>query len=99
MCSSDLTTFNAKTNELFVNVVNRSKDKDLTTAITTQDRVPEATVGVWQMNNADLKATHTYGRDTTVRPVTSTAAATVSGSTLTYTFPAHSLTILKVKIR
>ena len=36
-------------------------------------------------------------RDMSRRP--STAAATVSGSTLTYTFPAHSLTILKVKIR
>ena len=34
--------------------------------------------------NADLKATHTYGRDTTVRPVTSTAAAT---STITSALP------------
>lgn len=93
------TTFNAKTNEVFVNVVNRSKDKDMTTAITTQDRIPESAVGVWQMNYPDLKAVHTYGDDKKVRPAASTANVAVNGSTFSYTFPAHSLTILKVKVR
>jgi hypothetical protein len=77
----------------------RSKDRDLTSAITTQDRVPESAVGVWQMNYPDLKAVHTYGDDKKVRPATSTANVAVSGSTFNYLFPAHSLTILRVKVR
>jgi hypothetical protein len=42
---------------------------------------------------------HTYGDDKKVRPTTSTFAATVTGNSFSYTFPAHSLTILKVKVR
>ncbi|HET9371367.1 MAG TPA: alpha-L-arabinofuranosidase C-terminal domain-containing protein, partial [Vicinamibacterales bacterium] len=89
-------TWNPTTREVFVNVVNRSKDKDLVTAITIQDRTPSGTVRVWQMNHPDLKATHTYGDDKKVRPATSTADVAVTGNTVTYTFPAHSLTILKI---
>jgi hypothetical protein len=44
------------------------------------------------MNNADLKATHTFGDDQKLRPKTS--AATLNGGR--YTFPAHSLTILRL---
>ena len=46
------------------------------------------------MNHDDLKATHTYGDDRKVRPKTSTA--TLTGGR--FTFPAHSLTILRLKL-
>jgi len=46
------------------------------------------------MNHPDLKATHTFGDDTKVRPRSFTA--TLSNGQ--YTFPAHSLTILKLKL-
>ena len=52
-------------------------------------------VSVWQMNHADLKTTHTFGDDQKVRPKTSTV--TLSGGQ--YTFPAHSLTILRFEVK
>ncbi|NQW03893.1 MAG: hypothetical protein HQ485_07680 [Acidobacteria bacterium] len=45
----------------------------------------------------DLKATHTYGDDQKVLLSTETMTVAVTGSSFTYTFPAHSLTILRVK--
>lgn len=93
------TTVNPSTGDVFVNVVNRSKDRDMATAITVQDRTPGASVGVWQMHHPDLKTTHTYGDDTKVRPSSTTATVAVSGSTFSFTFPAHSLTILRIPTR
>ena len=54
------------------------------------------------INHPDLKATHTFGDDRKVRPRLGSGA--LGGSpfvenTLRYTFPAHSLTILKLGIR
>ena len=53
---------------------------------------------VWQLNHPDLKATHTFGNDKTVRPSTRTVPVGVVDDAFSYTFPAHSLTILKVKM-
>jgi alpha-N-arabinofuranosidase len=92
-------SYSAKDGALYLNVLNRSKDKDLTTRIENQQGKLESEVGVWQMNNADLKATHTFGDDKKVRPVTSSLAATVQNNSFSYTFPAHSLTILKLRVK
>jgi alpha-L-arabinofuranosidase len=92
-------SYSAKDGALYLNVLNRSKDKDLTTRIENQQGKLEGEVGVWQMNNADLKATHTFGDDKKVRPVTSSLAATVQNNSFSYTFPAHSLTILKLRVK
>ena len=51
------------------------------------------------MNNADLKATHTFGSDQKVRPVTRTITTAVQNDSFNYTFPAHSLTILRLKLK
>jgi alpha-N-arabinofuranosidase len=91
-------TRRAATGELFVNVLNRSRDRDLTARIETGGR-PAAEIGVWQMNHPDLKATHAFGKDAVVRPVTSTESVTAGNGTFTYTFPAHSLTILRIPMR
>jgi len=93
------TTWNAASRDVFVNVVNRSKDRDVRTTIVTQDRTPDTAVGVWEMNHADLKATHTFGDDKKVRPATRSANVTVTGNSFIYTFPAHSLTVLRVNTR
>jgi alpha-L-arabinofuranosidase len=50
------------------------------------------------MNYADLKATHAFGDDKKVVPKTSTLTATVSRNSFVYTFPAHSLTILRLRV-
>ena len=54
---------------------------------------------VWEMNHADLKSTHTFGDDKKVRPMRKTINADVSNNGFEYTFPKHSLTILRVKVK
>jgi alpha-N-arabinofuranosidase len=92
-------TYSAKDRTIFLNVLNRSKDKDLTTRIESQEGQLLSEVGVWEMNHPDLKATHTFGDDKKVRPATRTLAATLSANGFTYTFPAHSLTILRMRLK
>jgi alpha-N-arabinofuranosidase len=93
------TTFNPTERTLFVNVLNRSKDKDLLTRIDNQEGRLESEVGVWEMNHPDLKATHTFGDDKKVRPATRTFTASLENNGFNYTFPAHSLTILRLKLK
>ncbi|MEZ5320417.1 MAG: alpha-L-arabinofuranosidase C-terminal domain-containing protein [Vicinamibacterales bacterium] len=90
-------TWNPATREVFVNVLNRSRDRTITSSIDL-GAAPGSTVAVWQMVNDDLKATHTFGADDRVRPVTRQDAVRASGGTFSYTFPAHSLTVLRVRV-
>ena len=63
-------------------------------------RAPEPVHGkVWEVNHADLKATHTFGEDRAVCPTVRKWTATVRGNSTNYTFPKHSLTILKLRVR
>ena len=82
-----------------VNVLNRSKDKDITTAVESQSNAIGQSVGVWEMNYTDLKATHIFGDDRKIVPATRTFSAEVVNNTFSYTFPAHSLTILTLKVQ
>jgi len=91
-------TYDAKTRAVFVNVLNRSKAQDLTTRIENQEGRLTSAVEVWQMNHPDLKATHTFGDDKKVVPSTRTLTAALEANGFTYTFPAHSLTILRLKL-
>jgi alpha-L-arabinofuranosidase len=92
-------SYNSKTRELSVNVLNRSKDRDLATRITNQEGklVPDAMV--WELNHPDLKATHTFGDDNKVRPTTRQIRLSLGEDGFTYVFPAHSLTILRLKLQ
>jgi diadenosine tetraphosphate (Ap4A) HIT family hydrolase len=92
-------TFNAKEKLLYMNVLNRSKDKDLTTRIENQEGQLDNGGTIWEMNNADLKATNTFGADHRVAPTTRPLTVKLENNGFTYTFPAHSLTILKLKMR
>jgi len=58
----------------------------------------EGQAAVWQMNHPDLKATHTFEDDQKVRPKTSTVPLTIEKGAFRYTFPAHSLTILRLTV-
>ena len=92
-------TYNAKERAVYVNVLNRSKDKDLSTRIENQEGQLETEIGVWELNHADLKATHTFNDDKKVRPVSRTVSAQIQNNAFSYTFPAHSLTILRLKLK
>jgi alpha-L-arabinofuranosidase len=86
-------TWDPASKEVVVNVLNRSKDKDITATLENQSGGWSTHASLWQMNHADLKATHTFGDDRKVRPQTSNVELT-GGQ---YTFPAHSLTIIRLK--
>ena len=92
------TTYNSKDHAVYVNVLNRSKSQDIATRIENQEGTLTSDVAVWQMNYPDLKATHTFGDDKKVMPKTSSLTATLSKNSFVYTFPAHSLTILRLKL-
>ena len=92
------TTYNAGTRTLFVNVLNRSKSQDIATRVESQEGALARSGEIWQMNNADLKATHTFGDDKKVVPTVKPLTAQIERNALTYTFPAHSLTILKLRL-
>ncbi len=91
-------TYDGASHTVYVNVLNRSKDRDIATSIESASGRLAPDASVWQMNNADLKTTHTFGDDRKVRPTTSTVTLGAQGTGLQYTFPAHSLTILTLKV-
>jgi alpha-L-arabinofuranosidase len=91
-------TYDEKNRTVYLNVLNRSEKMDLETRIDNVEGQVAGNVDVWEMNHKDLKATHTFGADQTVRPKTRTAAVSQTGNGFTYTFPKHSLTILKLKL-
>ena len=81
-----------------MNVLNRSEKQDIAARIDNVEGRVAPQVGVWELNHPDLKATHIFGDDRKVMPATRTANVTVERNGFTYTFPKHSLTILKVRI-
>jgi alpha-N-arabinofuranosidase len=88
-------TYDPRTRQVFLNVLNRSGQSDITARIENVAGAPSGPVSVWELNHPDLKATHTFGKDTLVRPVTRSLTVKATGSGFEYTFPKHSLTILK----
>ncbi len=87
-------TYDPKTKRTYLNVLNRSSKTDIVTRIDAAAGAPSAAVDVWELNHTDLKATHTFGKDQVVRPMTRKASVKASGGGFDYTFPKHSLTIL-----
>jgi alpha-N-arabinofuranosidase len=91
-------TYDPKTRTVFLNVLNRSEKMDIATQIDNIEGKMSGSMEVWEMSHSDLKAVHTFGDDRKVRPVTRNVTAAVSGKGFTYTFPKHSLTILRIKV-
>ena len=93
------TTYNAAEKTIYLNVLNRSKDKEIATRIDNQEGALLGDIGVWELNHPDFKAVHTFGDDKKVRPVTRAISASIVNNGFTYTFPAHSLTILRMRLK
>jgi alpha-L-arabinofuranosidase len=91
-------TYNARERMVYLNVLNRSETRDIAAGIETMaGRVaPEAEV--WEMNNPDLKAANDFGAEK-VRPTTRKVSLAVAGNTLSYVFPKHSLTIVRLRVQ
>jgi alpha-N-arabinofuranosidase len=93
-------TYNKDRGEIYVNVLNRSKSDDIAARIQNVETGLDGSVEVWEMNHSDFKATHTFGDDKKLRPVTRVLKVqSADPNSLDYTFPAHSLTILKLRTR
>ncbi len=81
--------------ELVLSVVNRHKDQAVSADFEIQDKTFAGQVEVSEVNGPDIKSENDFGK-TTVQTVTRKASA--NGKKLTYQFPAHSFTMLKVKL-
>ena len=92
-------TYDAKTHQVYLNVLNRSEKNDIAAQIAGSSGAISTGVGVWELNHADLKTTHTFGADQKVRPAIKNTNVALKDNGFSYTFPKHSLTILKLKIQ
>jgi alpha-N-arabinofuranosidase len=80
---------------LVLNVVNRHRDREVEAAVELQDKRFAGPVQVFEVNGPDIKAENDFDK-TLVRTVERTATA--QEKTLSYQFPAHSFTTLKMKL-
>jgi alpha-N-arabinofuranosidase len=91
-------TWDEKSRRAFLNVLNRSSKLDIAARIASAGGKVPSEIAVWEMNHPDLKAVNTFEDDKKVRPTTRTIAVTATGNGFVYKFPAHSLTILTLKL-
>lgn len=83
---------------IYLNVLNRSEKMDLVTRIDNITGRIDPAASVWEMNHPDLKTTNDFKAER-IRPATRTASLNIVDNVFTYTFPKHSLTILRLKLQ
>ncbi|HEY1221012.1 MAG: alpha-L-arabinofuranosidase C-terminal domain-containing protein [Bryobacteraceae bacterium] len=91
-------TWDEKGHRAFINVLNRSSKLDIAARIDSVGGRASGEIAVWELNHPDLKAVNSFEDDKKVRPTTRTIAVTPTGNGFVYKFPAHSLTILTLKL-
>ena len=94
----DVTTvYSKKDNVVFINVINRSEDKKITTSIISNsgDFSGKAIASI--INSDDLKSPFSFDKQSQYLPVTKEVK--VSGNKMLFTFPAHSFTQLRVNVK
>jgi alpha-N-arabinofuranosidase len=84
--------------EVVICVVNRDKDKAITTDIISQDGKFTGDFEVFEVNGPDIKSQNDFGK-TTVETKQQSALKNKSADKVTYAFPPHSFTMLKGKIQ
>jgi alpha-N-arabinofuranosidase len=92
-------THNTEKGQLCLNVLNKSESRDIVTRIEESDGKFGTDAELWFLNHTDFKTVHDFGDDKKVRPVVSKLQVSLDGRGFTYTFPAHSLSILKIPVR
>lgn len=90
-------THNKDTDEVVISVVNRHKDKAITTDILAQTGQFNGNFEVYEVNGPDIKAKNDFGKETVNTKKNKDIKA--KGTKMTYTFPAHSFTMIKGKIK
>ena len=83
--------------ELKVCVINRHRDKAISTEILCQQAAFTGPVEVYEINGPDIKSVNDFDK-TTVETVRK-ADIKKGGASIKYSFPAHSITMLKGKVK
>jgi alpha-N-arabinofuranosidase len=83
--------------EVIICVVNRNKDKAISTDLISQEGQFSGDFEVYEVNGPDIKSENDFGK-TTVETKQKTALKVKTSDKVTYSFPAHSFTMLKGKI-
>jgi len=83
--------------EVMICVVNRHKDKAITTQIISQQGQFAGKFKVYEVNGPDIKAVNDFGK-TTVKTIQK-PDINASGESFNYSFPPHSFTLLKGMIK
>jgi alpha-N-arabinofuranosidase len=91
-------TYNPNDKTVYLNVLNRSENQDVAARIESAANQVATSASVWEMNNPDLNTMNDFGSEK-IKPATRTANLQVASNAFSYTFPKHSLTILKVKVQ
>jgi alpha-N-arabinofuranosidase len=89
--------FDDATETLFINVVNRHKDKPIETEILSTSGTFSGEAAASVVNRQDIYEDFTFDKKEEYIPVTDELA--VEGKKMTYSFPAHSFVQIKVKIK
>lgn len=84
--------------DVFICVVNRHKDQAIATDLICQTGVFSGSFEVQEVNGPDSKSTNDFGKET-VKTVKKADLKADGKTVVTYSFPAHSFTILKGKIK
>ena len=93
----DVTTvYSKESNIVFINVINRSEDKTITTDIVSTSGNFSGKAEASVINSDDLKTPFAIDKQSQYVPVTSDVK--LSGNKLSYTFPPHSFTQIKVSV-
>ena len=94
----DVTTvYSKESNTAFINVVNREQDKAITADIISNSGDFSGKADVSVINSDDLKAPFTIDKQSQYMPVTKDVK--VTGNKLSYNFPPHSFTQIKVGVK
>jgi len=83
--------------EVILCVVNRNKDKAITTDLISQEGKFSGDFEVFEVNGPDIKSENDFGK-TTVQTENKPVIIVKTTDKLTYSFPAHSFTMIKGKI-
>ena len=88
--------YTKETNTVFINVVNRHQDKAITADIINNSGAFSGKAEASIINSDDLKAAFEYDKQSQYKPVIKEVSS--SGNKLTYTFPPHSFTQIKIAV-
>ncbi|MBN2012235.1 alpha-N-arabinofuranosidase [candidate division KSB1 bacterium] len=90
-------TYSEETNTAYINVVNRHKDKTITSNIISNTGTFEGKAEIQLINAASLEEAFTFDKQNQYKPVIKEMP--VNGNKMSCSFPAHSITQIKVKVK